>query len=76
MMWRSFAIVNTEEKHSRASFLFSARVRSSQDTGIAFIFTGQGAQYIKMGLDLLHYSVFRSAMLKASEILHDLGFSY
>ncbi|KAI0848452.1 polyketide synthase PksD [Daldinia vernicosa] len=73
MTWRSFAIVNAEEKDSRASFSSSVCVRSSQDTGIAFIFTGQGAQYIKMGLDLLHYPVFRSAMLKASDILHGLG---
>ncbi|KAI1386965.1 uncharacterized protein F4822DRAFT_438048 [Hypoxylon trugodes] len=73
MAWRTFAIVDAEETDSKASFLSSPYVRSSQDTGLAFVFTGQGAQYVKMGLDLLHYPVFRSTMLKASEIFYDLG---
>ncbi|KAI5865997.1 hypothetical protein GGS23DRAFT_603436 [Durotheca rogersii] len=74
MTWRSFAVVdNTEKTESTARLSPSACIRSSQDTGLAFVFTGQGAQYPKMGLLLLHYPVFRSTMLKASEIFHDLG---
>ncbi|KAI0594688.1 polyketide synthase PksD [Biscogniauxia sp. FL1348] len=73
MAWRSFAVVSIEETDSTSSLSPSASVRSSQSQGLVFIFNGQGSQYPKMGLGLLHYPIFRSAILKASEIFHNLG---
>lgn len=56
--WRSFALVNSDDSLKGLGKLLSRPVRSSKSTGIAFTFTGQGAQYKRMGVELLHYSVF------------------
>ncbi|KAI1734393.1 polyketide synthase PksD [Xylaria scruposa] len=73
MAWRSFAVVSDETTDSMESLASSACRRSSQDTSIAFIFTGQGSQYLNMGIDLLHYPDFRSTLVKTSEIFQELG---
>ena len=43
--------------------------RSSRKPRIAFIFTGQGAQWPRMGLDLLQYRVFEESVRTASDFL-------
>ncbi|RYP89969.1 hypothetical protein DL770_003927 [Monosporascus sp. CRB-9-2] len=72
MAWRSFSVVN-EEATSRITSLASLNfVRPSQNTGIAFIFTGQGAQYVEMGLELRQYPIFQATMEKAATAFHEL----
>ena len=73
MTWRSFAVVGADATNSHVSLSNSNLVRSSRETGIAFIFTGQGAQYAKMGMELLQFPVFESTLDKASRVFRDLG---
>ncbi|KAI0008226.1 hypothetical protein F4779DRAFT_642004 [Xylariaceae sp. FL0662B] len=79
MLWRSFAIGSsssgTEDHSQDATFKLSAvkPIRSSADTGIAFVFTGQGAQYVDMGLGLLEYPVFETTLKEIDAIYGSLG---
>ncbi|KAI0836347.1 hypothetical protein F5Y06DRAFT_298710 [Hypoxylon sp. FL0890] len=86
MAWRSFAIVddddnppdteNTEQDVANVvkSLSPSKPVRmSSDETGIAFVFTGQGAQYAGMGLTLLRYPVFEHSLRKSDDTFTNLG---
>lgn len=73
MNWRSFAVVNGTEGCTAGSLNPSRGVRTSRERGLAFVFTGQGAQYAHMGLDLLQYHVFESSMARANRIFLDLG---
>jgi acyl transferase domain-containing protein len=73
MSWRSFAVADTTEA---ASGLSEARpVRSSREKlGVAWVFTGQGAQYLGMGLELMdHYPVFKESLLRSDDFLARLG---
>lgn len=45
----------------------------SSPARIGFVFTGQGAQWWRMGRELLRYSVFRSSLLKSDDIVKELG---
>jgi acyl transferase domain-containing protein len=51
-------------------------LRASQKPGLAFIFTGQGAQWVGMGRDLIHYPVFKESLEHATDYLHELGCSW
>ncbi|KAI8944740.1 polyketide synthase PksD [Xylaria longipes] len=73
MAWRSFAVVNTDASFDTLNLPALKRVRSSRDTGLAFIFTGQGAQYAKMGVGLLCYPIFRETLDEANGIFQALG---
>ena len=48
-------------------------VRSNPKPRLAFIFTGQGAQWYAMGRELLIYSVFQESLQAASDYLQELG---
>jgi len=85
MLWRTFALAlegnstvdDQPEQRSLGHLSFSPQVRVPiEDTHIAFVFTGQGAQYVEMGLELLKYPIFRKSMEKSDEILADLGCSW
>lgn len=73
LSWRSFAVVDATEAAS--GLLESRPVRSSREKlGIAWVFTGQGAQYPGMGLELMeHYQVFKDSLLKSDDFLAKLG---
>lgn len=48
-------------------------VRSSGKPRIAFVFTGQGAQWARMGLELMFYPIFRESVLTADVFLKSIG---
>ncbi|KAI0509380.1 polyketide synthase PksD [Xylaria bambusicola] len=73
MAWRSYAIVSTDDSSGSLSLHTLRGVRSSRNTGLAFIFTGQGAQYAKMGIDLCCYPTFRAKLEEASDVFQVLG---
>ncbi|KAI0418238.1 hypothetical protein F5X98DRAFT_123264 [Xylaria grammica] len=76
MLWRSFAIVTLggpSGRHLDACISPAAWVRALTSAKAAFVFTGQGAQYARMGLELIHYPVVRDVLKRIDGILHDLG---
>lgn len=73
LMWRTFAIVDTVEKGPEDSFSTTWPVRSGSETGIAMVFTGQGAQYVDMAAELLAYPIFESTLRRIDEIYQSLG---
>ncbi|KAI1653021.1 hypothetical protein F4813DRAFT_400491 [Daldinia decipiens] len=71
MLWRAFAVAGNGSQDAK---LTAAKpIRSSTDAGIAFVFTGQGAQYANMGSDLLKYPLFKTTLQQIDEIYQSLG---
>lgn len=74
MLWRSFAIVTESETQEGTAELDPAKpMRSSPDATLAFVFTGQGAQYTDMGWDLVQYPVFADTLRQIDSIYQSLG---
>lgn len=75
MPWRTFAVVSgVGGSGAPAPLTPTAPIRASSEKAyIGFIFTGQGAQYARMGLDLLHYSVFEKSLRASDKIFASLG---
>lgn len=73
MLWRTSAIV-TEGSGDTAGLSAAKPVRSSGEAGLAFVFTGQGAQYADMSCELVHqYPVFAETLARVNNIYSGLG---
>jgi acyl transferase domain-containing protein len=70
---RSFAVVDCQSDLSRLSKLASLPIKDRRPRKTCFVFTGQGAQYSQMGLQLLQYSVFRRSIEDADACMRALG---
>ncbi|KAF2468466.1 reducing type I polyketide synthase [Lindgomyces ingoldianus] len=70
--WKSFAI-STSIGQLQGGLRLSKAVRSKQNLGLAYIFTGQGAQYAGMGRDLMAYPVYKTTLQMAEMYLEDMG---
>ncbi|PVI00072.1 polyketide synthase PksD [Periconia macrospinosa] len=73
MTMRSFSVGDVNSSSESIGIPNSECVRSSLDTQLCFVFTGQGAQYTKMGLDLILYPVFMTAMREANKAFQSFG---
>ncbi|KAF2868562.1 polyketide synthase PksD [Massariosphaeria phaeospora] len=73
MTLRAFTVGNASLSSEDIGLLNSDCVRSSLETHLCFVFTGQGAQYANMGLDLIRYPVFKSVLSKTNEVFQALG---
>ncbi|KAI2998689.1 hypothetical protein CAN33_0030420 [Aspergillus niger] len=77
--FRSFAVVNSlaELRNVMAAGLptFSRASRKNQ-AHLAFIFTGQGAQWPRMGVQLLANPVFAASMERSQQVLQSLDCSW
>ena len=69
--WKAFAIANSVEQIRNLAW--SKPVQSSDQRGLAFVFTGQGAQWHGMGRELLKYALFRNSLLEAQLYFQSLG---
>ncbi|PHH65728.1 hypothetical protein CDD81_1455 [Ophiocordyceps australis] len=68
MPWRTFTLA-----HTTPSMAYAKPVRSASQLGLAFIFTGQGAHYVNMGIGLLAYPVFARTLRHIDKTLAGLG---
>ncbi|RDA88663.1 hypothetical protein CP532_4032 [Ophiocordyceps camponoti-leonardi (nom. inval.)] len=81
MAWRSFAVLDNETALDDGQDDMPPRLpsgpsvrASTESIGVAFIFTGQGAQYSGMGLELTQrYPVFAESLRRSDLALAGLG---
>ncbi|KAJ0424608.1 hypothetical protein BJY00DRAFT_326526 [Aspergillus carlsbadensis] len=75
-IWRSYA-VGIDAEDISGSIDNASRVPAAAPTAdpgsLAFIFTGQGAQYTRMGHGLLTLPFFRNRLGQLNRLLHDIG---
>ncbi|PLB53839.1 hypothetical protein P170DRAFT_396789 [Aspergillus steynii IBT 23096] len=77
MLWRGFAIVTSpSDKEGENSLAMAKPIRSSTEIGLAFVFTGQGAQYVDMGCGLIQFPVFADTLKQVDNIYGELGCSW
>ncbi|KAK5991368.1 Highly reducing polyketide synthase ZEA2 [Cladobotryum mycophilum] len=74
LQWKTFVIASSVEE--LASALNSDETTtpvhmSSQVPRLGFVFTGQGAQWAQMGIDLMRYQTFRDSLEAADRYLKD-----
>ncbi|CAH0020350.1 unnamed protein product [Clonostachys rhizophaga] len=72
--WRSFSVVDNDFASSDKSFETATSPVYSSLMKIGFIFTGQGAQYVNMGIDLIKYPVFKATLQHADFAYRELGY--
>lgn len=71
--WRSYALLESASALPDLPNLISSPVHSGKKLGIAFIFTGQGASYRDIGMELLSYTVFEKTLRSVDDIYRKLG---
>lgn len=80
--WRTYAVIGPRDTIANSStddvgimhVSVPRPVRAAtEDISIAFVFTGQGAQYAGMGLELLQYSVFSESLRRSVATFKTLG---
>ncbi|PGH26935.1 hypothetical protein AJ80_01317 [Polytolypa hystricis UAMH7299] len=72
LVWKTYVVASaaTELKATLSTSGLKA-VRASNKPRIAFIFTGQGAQWAKMGLGLIQYPIFKASIVAADSYLKE-----
>lgn len=73
MAWRSFSVLDGQGAVETLKLSAAKCERAARDVGVAFIFTGQGAQYANMGLELLRYPVFQATLAEIQGVFKDVG---
>ncbi|OHF04176.1 beta-ketoacyl synthase domain-containing protein [Colletotrichum orchidophilum] len=75
--WRTFSIASSPvQLHKSLEGTTTTSIRAKTNPRLAFVFTGQGAQWATMGVDLLAYRAFQESLLAADRYLNDLGCSW
>ncbi|KKY15008.1 putative polyketide synthase [Diplodia seriata] len=74
LLWKSFATASSLPAAQTALSHPSRAVRSALRPRLAFVFTGQGAQWHAMGAELFaHYEPFRASIARSDATLRALG---
>ena len=73
LRWRTAAFLPQPSDLHHLETQVTKFTKSSLSCNMAFVFTGQGAQYAEMGMTLLGYSIFRKSIVEATAYLHELG---
>ncbi|KAL9116075.1 MAG: hypothetical protein Q9227_000444 [Pyrenula ochraceoflavens] len=76
LKWRSYALIDSPSSLKALESAISEPIRSDSQPVLGFIFTGQGAQHVGMGLELLCFPAFKDVLQTTSTILADLGCSW
>ena len=75
--WKSWCLASTvDELHQKLTNGISRSFRSSKTPQMAFVFTGQGAQWHAMGRELWTYEVYRRSIQQADACLTSAGCSW
>jgi acyl transferase domain-containing protein len=72
LLWRSFAICNTEDD-LRKGVKLPRPVRALSAPRLALCFTGQGAQWFAMGRELEVFEIYSRSIAQSSAVLRALG---
>ncbi|KAI1108641.1 hypothetical protein F5Y14DRAFT_435490 [Nemania sp. NC0429] len=73
MLWRAFSITSDDFSTTSTKLVTSKAVRTSAEVSLAFVFTGQGAQYVNMGMGLIQYPIYEATLKRIDSIYQDLG---
>ena len=74
MPWRSFAVARSRSAlQSTLQSNHAKPARISSTLRLCFVFTGQGAQWPGMGMELLHFPVFNQSLHAAEIYFQSLG---
>ncbi|GAW24702.1 hypothetical protein ANO14919_142930 [Xylariales sp. No.14919] len=73
MLWRAFSISSDTILTPNNKLPFSKAIRASTEAGLAFVFTGQGAQYVDMGLGLMQYPTYEATLKRIDSLYRGLG---
>ncbi|TGJ81201.1 hypothetical protein E0Z10_g7561 [Xylaria hypoxylon] len=71
--WRSFAFAGSYTSLQNALSMKPMVTRAVSEPRLAFIFTGQGAQWAAMGRELITYPVFQQSIYEADKYLSKLN---
>ncbi|KAF4814699.1 Reducing polyketide synthase FUB1 [Colletotrichum siamense] len=71
--WRTAVVASSSVQLENALAEGQQATRVVADPGVAFVFTGQGAQWARMGKQLMHYDVYRASIERADAYLKTLG---
>ena len=75
LAWKSFLVVPADRNHDAQLSMqeLSKPVRSLNSRPLAFVFTGQGAPWARMGSQFFYNEVFRESLTRCAEYLNDVG---
>ncbi|KAI9647506.1 hypothetical protein NHQ30_003891 [Ciborinia camelliae] len=71
--WKSFSISSSVLTLRNLKNTMSKPVRLRKGQGLGFVFTGQGAQYSKMGHELMSYPIFSNSLKMFESHLSKIG---
>lgn len=76
--WKSYILASTVDglREKLGNKTLPKPSRSSIAPRLQLVFTGQGAQWARMGLELLTFSTFRNSLESADKHLRDIGCSW
>ena len=74
--WKSFSVVQSFQDLPDLERTLSSAFKSITDPHLGFIFSGQGAQWVGMGRELMKFPAFERSIFKSEEHLLDLGCSW
>ncbi|RYO87630.1 hypothetical protein DL762_004174 [Monosporascus cannonballus] len=72
--WKSYCTLGTLSQLAEVGQSFSKPVRRSTATTpkLGLVFTGQGAQWPRMGCELLEWPVFKSSLMRSQKFLYSM----